>query len=131
MNIKTYKEFTNIESTMATKRKNTEKLFDNSVEADMESSGIVNEDFEGNSSSSGMNSSSGNAIQNIDSVENVEESITPATFRMPEQAEKTLDLYILKLNEYYDEIGENKKDIISHKAKLLEAVLGTDRLRID
>ena len=59
------------------------------------------------------------------------DTVTPETFKMPEQAEKTLDNYIAKLDEFYSKIGEERIDEISQKAKVLEAILGTDMLKID
>jgi hypothetical protein len=52
-------------------------------------------------------------------------------FKMPEQAEQTLDMYISKLEEYHSKIGEEKTDVVNQKAKVLQAVLGTDMLKID
>ncbi len=57
--------------------------------------------------------------------------INKSEFKMPEQAEKTLDLYLSKLEEYHSKIGEDKNDVVNQKAKILEAVLGTDMLKID
>lgn len=57
--------------------------------------------------------------------------IDPKTFILNVQAENSLNLYVSKLEEYYSKIGEEKQDIISQKAKVLEAVLGTDMLKID
>lgn len=57
-----------------------------------------------------------------------EDVIDPAKFKMPEQAEKTLDSYIAKLDDYYSKIGEERFDVIAQRAKVLEAVLETDML---
>lgn len=66
---------------------------------------------------------------NSKELDNVE-IIDLKTFKMPLKAEQTLDLYLDKIDEFYNKIEEDKKDIISQKAKVLEAVLGTDMLKI-
>ncbi len=68
-------------------------------------------------------STSGNAIPPVK-----DDVIDPAKFKMPEQAEKTLDSYISKLEDYYSKIGEERNDVIAQRAKVLQAVLETDML---
>ena len=77
------------------------------------------------------NSSNEENVNNNENNDNVVSEVTPENFIMPEQAEKTLDFYITKLDEYNSKIGEEKVDVISQKALALEAILGTDMLKID
>jgi hypothetical protein len=63
--------------------------------------------------------------------DNIVEKTTTKEFKLNSVAENTLDLYISKLKDYYSKIGQEQEDIISKKAKVLEAVLGTDTLKID
>lgn len=52
-------------------------------------------------------------------------------FVMNKDAIKSLDLYIEKLEKYYDEIGLEKEDNISKKSKILETVLRGERMNIE
>lgn len=75
-------------------------------------------------------------VENINSTSGIEKKeiedkkdvIDPKTFKMPKQAEDTLDSYIAKLEDYYSKIGEEKVDVIAQKAKVLQAVLEADML---
>jgi actin-like ATPase involved in cell morphogenesis len=55
----------------------------------------------------------------------------PKEFKLNSDIENTLNLYLAKLEEYHDNIGQEKEDVISQKAKVLDAILGTDMLKID
>jgi len=55
----------------------------------------------------------------------------PIEFKLNADVENTLNLYLSKLEEYHDNIGKEKEDVISQKAKVLDAILGTDMLKID
>ncbi len=52
-------------------------------------------------------------------------------FKMPTKAEEILDLYITKLEDFYNQLEDDKKDVISQKAKVLEAILNTDILKTE
>jgi hypothetical protein len=82
----------------------------------------------GGSSTSGNSTNENNSEQNSDTILS---EITPETFLMPEQVEKSLDFYLTKLDEYRSKIGEDKADAVSQKALAMEAILETDMLKID
>lgn len=52
-------------------------------------------------------------------------------FKLDKHVEDTLNLYVSKLEEFITKLDDDKKDIISQKSKVLEAILNTDMLKIE
>jgi hypothetical protein len=91
----------------------------------------INRFYEGTSGTSGTNT---NTTQNTTKTDdnNLNNNLDEKkNFKMPDKAEEILDLYITKLEDFYNQIENDKKDVISQKAKVLEAILNTDILKID
>ncbi len=84
-----------------------------------------------NASEASTNNENVEDMQKNNIVEKTTTKVSLKEFKLNSIAENTLDLYISKLKDYYSKIGQEQEDIISKKAKVLEAVLGTDTLKID
>lgn len=58
-------------------------------------------------------------------------NVTPENFKMTTVTEETLDMYLKKIQDFYEKLDEEKDDIVTQKAKVLQAVLGIDMINKD
>lgn len=93
--------------------------------------GMDSRDASEASTTNNSNNENSKDVKNDKIVEKTTTKVSQKEFKLNSVAENTLDLYISKLKDYYSKIGQEQEDIISKKAKVLEAVLGTDTLKID
>lgn len=70
--------------------------------------------------------------ETIQKVELKEELIeTKLDFKFTDEVEKTLNFYLEKLETFIVKLDDDKKEDVNTKAKMLEAVLNTDMLKIN